>query len=194
NLLQLGLEADRRVEHMARRFYGALFWDMMHSQAPELLDLIGITLEDSAPRSIRRSDLTGRPALNVHSVRMSQRRGNRGQPEFEYVVELVQTRAGYLDPEVQAAADRGEEVANRDFSMRAGVTLLIDARSYQIRRVIRSRGAIHSDAVLKMQRAFRKGERRVNRTAFADQPDPKLGNVFAALHRHDERGRDEWPE
>lgn len=192
--LQRGLQADRESEHRERIFYAELFWRMLHKQNAELIDLIGLTLNEDAPGSINRSRETKLPAIQVHSVRMSQRTGNRGQKEYEYVVELVQTRAGYFNPKVQKKADRGEKVPGRDFSMRSGVTLLIDARSYQIRRVIRSRGAIDSDAVLEKQRAFRRGERRVNRSAFADRPEPRPENIFAALHRDIDRGRDEWPE
>jgi len=192
--LQRGLHADRETEHRERILYARLFWITLHKQNSKLLDLIGLTLDQSAPRSINRSDQTERPAIQVHSVRMSQRTGNRGQKEYEYVVELVQTRAGYFNPNVQQACDQGKSVPDRDFSMRSGVTLLIDARSYEIRRVIRSRGAIDSDVTLERQRAFRRGERRVSRSAFADRPEPKPENIFAALHRDIDRGRDEWPE
>ena len=194
NLLQLGLEADRQVEHLVRRYYGLLFWRTIHEQSPDLLGMVGIDLTAEAPRSINRSKKTGLPAVQVHSVRMAERTGDRGKVEHEYVVELVQSRAGYFDREVQASADRGEAVPTRDFVARSGVTLLIDAVSFEIRRVIQTRGAVSDDTVLERHRAYRLGRRRSNQTAFVSYSDPPNSSTFAALNRAVRREQVEWPE
>ena len=193
NLLRLGLDADRRVEHLVRRFYALLFWGTIHEQTPDLLKLVGINLSKEAPKSINRSNKTGLPAVQVHSVRMAERKGDRGKVEYEYVIELVQSRAGYFDPAVQAAADKGKKVP-RDFVARSGVTLLIDARSFEIRRVIQTRGVISEVKVMERHRAYRMGRRRAYQTAFASYREPHKSKTFAALHRGLDRENAEWPE
>ena len=190
NLLELGLAADRKVEHLVRHFYGELFWAMIHNHKhDDLYDLIGIDLSDDAPKSINTSKFTGRPALQVHSVRMANRVGDRGQVEREYVVELVQSRAGYFDPEDQMLADAGKLEKNRDFAARSGATLLIDARSFQIRRIIKTRGAVSDDVVMTKHRAFQMDRAMRVRTAFDGLPEkPDKSAAFAALHRSAEQG------
>lgn len=185
NLLELGLAADRKVEHLVRYFYGELFWGMIHEQKHErLYDLIGIDLSEDAPMTINRSRYTGRPALQVHSVRMANRIGDRGQVEREYVVELVQSRSGYLDPADQEKADSGSPDKRRDFVARSGATLLIDARTYRIRRIIRTDGRVSDLDVMDRHRRYRADHAFRPSNAFdglRDRQDP--GTAFAALHR-----------
>ncbi|MEP5625017.1 MAG: hypothetical protein ABJP82_20795, partial [Hyphomicrobiales bacterium] len=185
NLLELGLSADRKVEHLVRYFYGELFWGMIHDQKHKgLYDLIGIDLTDRAPKSISRSKYTGRPAIQVHSVRMANRLGDRGQVEQEYVVELVQSRSGYFDPNDQLAADSGDVEKERDFIARSGATLLIDARSFQIRRVIRTNGIVSDDQVLHRHRDYRKRSMLEPTNAFDGVIKRAEGvKKFTALHR-----------
>lgn len=188
NLLELGLAADRKVEHLVRYFYGELFWGMIHEQKHEgIYKLIGIDLREDAPKTINRSTYTGKPALQVHSVRMANRVGDRGQIEREYVVELVQSRAGYFDPDDQAKADSIGMGKPRDFVARSGVTLLIDARSFQIRRIIRTDGMVSSDRVLDRHRSYRKDRSFHPTNAFdglGRDDDAEASTAFAALHRN----------
>ncbi len=193
NLLQLGLAADRRVEHLVRRFYGLLFWGMIQDQSAELWELIGIDLDDDAPRSINRSKMNGRPTVEVHSVRMANRNGDRGQVEHEYVVELVQSRAGFFDPADQKAVDEGASSKPRDFTARSGVTLLIDARTYQIRRIIGTDGIVSDDDVMARHRTYRNRQRTRPRSAFDGLvTDPRHSETIAALHRQTNEGGTEW--
>ncbi len=190
NLLELGLAADRKVEHLVRHFYGELFWSMINEQKHEgLYELIGLDLKDNAPQTINRSKFTRRPALQVHSVRMANRVGGRGQIEREYVVEIVQSRSGYFDPSVQAKADQGEFKQRRDFVARSGVTLLIDARTFEIRRIIRTQGVVSTPEVMERHRAYRMGRYVQPTNAFNGLSNKEEGaTAFAALHRHPSDG------
>ena len=200
NLLELEFISPRKVIHHARIFYALLFWGIIVKQPPELLQTIGICLDDAAPATIRRSRQNGLPSVQVRSVRVASRLGNRGQFEREYVVELVQTRDGYLDPEIQTLADAGDVAAalalwnarnpfrtrrtlRRDFPYRTGCTLLIDTRSLSIRRVIRTRHRIDEDAGLAAMRAQYAGRSRNPPNAFDATGDVSVNN-FAALHRN----------
>ena len=206
NLLELEFISPRKVIHHARRFYAMLFWGILMKQPPEALQTIGLCLDPDAPATITRSRQTGRPSVQVHSVRVASRLGNRGQFEREYVVELIQTRAGHLDPDVQALADEGRTAAalalwnarhplrrrsalGRDFAYRTGCTLLIDTRSLRIRRVIRTRHRIDDDAGLAAVRAEHQGRARHPLNAFDTAGDAPAA-PFAALHRHVAPGAD----
>jgi len=190
NLLALGLAADRKVEFLVRHFYGELFWGMIHNaRHKNLYDLIGIDLKKTAPKTINRSKYTKKPALQVHSVRMANRIGDRGQIEREYVVELVQSRAGYFDPKDQEKADSGTLEKPHDFAARSGTTLLIDARSFQIRRIIRTDGIVSEARVLERHRAYRSRQSSMPSNAFDGLGNtPQEGMAFAALHRHSDEG------
>ncbi len=191
NLLEMGLSANREVEFLARKFYARLFWGLItNPESPALHELIGLTMDPGAPHTISRSKINHLPSVEVHSVRMANRLGNRDQVEREYVVEIVQSRAGYLDPEVQAKADRGEDVEKPrgDFRYRCGSTLLIDAGTYEIRRVIRTPWAVDQDAGLARQRDFRLRSSGRVLNAFDGPSDELPANAFANLHRHVEQG------
>lgn len=205
NLLELEFTSPREVIHHARRFYARLFWAIVVRQPPALLQTIGICLSRDAPQTIRRSPVNGLPAMQVRSVRVASRLGNRGHFEREYVVELVQSRDGYLDGEVQKLADRGQEVEalslwnagspfrhhqtlKRDFAYRTGCTLLIDTRNFRIRRVIRTPCRIDEDAGLEQVRAHYAAMRKTPMNTF-DAPETATAASFAALHRHVHHGQ-----
>lgn len=153
---------DREVSFLAREFYAQLFWGLMNLPRNDaLIELLGITKSKNAPQSLHRSE-TQTPKFQVHSVRMASRIGNRGQLEREYVVEIIQSRDGYFDAEIQKLVDTGKitqakklwkelyrkKPFKRDFRYRCGCTLLIDTKSYEIRRVIRTRYRVDEDAGL----------------------------------------------
>lgn len=204
NLLGSELAHDREVVFLAREFYSLMFWGLIGAQDnPGLMQLIGISHGTDAPRTIGRSDITKRPRFQVHSVRMARRIGKRGQTESEYVVEIIQSRDGYLDPEIQALADAGKKTAlrrlwrekygdrklRRDFFYRCGSTLLIDTKTFEIRRVICTRHRADEDRGLDRQRRYLTGAGHQPRNAFDDPNGAAAeGNAFAALHRHIERG------
>lgn len=190
NLLALGLEADREVEFHAQNFYARLFWGLITD--PDMADLwklIGITQDPKAQPTIHRSKLNGLPSVHVQSVRMAVRRGKRGQEEREYVVEIVQRRRGYLDDAEQAKHDASKKELprrmKRDFDFRRGCTLLIDARRFEIRRVICTPGTVADDDALDSVRDFLNARARRSENAFDGGGEPDLVSPsFAHLHRH----------
>lgn len=207
NLLELGLAADREVEHLARSFYAVLFWGIITSQESQaLVKMIGLTFSAEAPQTMRRSEITGLPTVWVQSVRMASRIGKRGQAEREYVVELIQSRDGYLDREDQVLADEGKETKARkawrkrnpdkdlsefrpDFRYRCGCTLLIDAESFEIRRVIRTKFRVDEDRGLERMRRYLEGASAYAENAFDDPRHKPRAAAFANLHRQVERRR-----
>ncbi len=64
--------------------------------------------------------------FQVFSVRPASRTGPDGQLITEIVVEIIQSRKGYLDPVEQDKADNGSLNKEPDFILRGGCTLLLD--------------------------------------------------------------------
>ncbi len=86
-------------------------------------------------------DSGGYPTFEVHSFRPCRRIGPDGQQLTEFVVEIVQRRKGFFDPQDQEAMDKGvvsfSDKEKPDFWFRGGCTLLIDSRSGRIRYCIK---------------------------------------------------------
>lgn len=187
NLLSLGLEANREAEWWVQKFYCQLFWAFITSiENRQLLAYIGLSMQPNAPQTVSRSNLVANlPAIEVHSVRMAVRRGDRNQEEREYVVEITQRRRGYFDVEKQAAQDAGQgREAKADFIFRRGCTLLIDAATFKVRRVIPTQGDITEDTALRQQRDYLLGVRSEPLNAFDGGTEDLLGEKgFAGLHR-----------
>lgn len=192
NLLELGLEADRQVEWLARQFYAVLFWGMITApREGNLAQIVGLTLDNDALSAGYHSAIHSRMSVEVLSVRMANRRGRRGQMEREYVVEIIQTRRGYLDPDVQAKKDRSPTpfvVDYGDFPFRRGCTLLIDARTFEVRRVIRTTGTVADDAELDRVRAFLGGRAARPENAFDGGGGVDLDHREAFAHLHSLHG------
>ncbi|MEM1052190.1 MAG: hypothetical protein AAGI28_08855 [Pseudomonadota bacterium] len=199
NLLGNEFEYDRHVTHLARIFYAQMFWGIIHLQNdPAMHHMMGITLERSAPHSIERSAITDLPKVQVHSVRMASRIGKRGLKENEYVVEIIQSRMGFFDKELQAHVDAnrkqqkdkrwaqlyGEREFGADFHYRCGSTLLIDTRSFTIRRIIPTRCRADQDEGLDRLRNYLSANGRHARNAFDDPSAGGAGTqAIADLHR-----------
>ena len=135
---------------------------------------------------------------------MASRIGKRGQTESEYVVEITQSRDGYFDSKIQALADAGNVAEarqawqkaygnkpyRRDFRYRCGSTLLIDAKNFDIRRVVRTDFRVDQDQGLDRMRRYLRDNARHAPNAFDDPAGgPPASDTFAALHRHVERCR-----
>lgn len=188
NLLMLGLEANREVESKVQQFYAQLFWAFLTAvDRRRLLKAIGLNMDPDAPSTVFRSRSFNLPTLEVHSVRMATRRGSRNQIEREYVVEVTQRRRAYLDPEKQQEKDAKNDPPSDDgdFRFRRGCTLLIDARTFKIRRVIRTKGDVSSDAELDRVRAFvqKRQSTPTNALDGARGGNPLHADDFAHLHR-----------
>ena len=107
----------------------------------------------------------------------------------DLVVEITQRRRGYFEREKQAQMDAGPPLPARergDFLYRAGCTLLMDPRTMNVRRVIRTPGTIADNRQLERVRRFLvEGLEPVNAFARArDVVDAR--EPFALLHREAE--------
>jgi hypothetical protein len=89
----------------------------------------------------------------------------------DLVIELTQRRRGYFDPRQQVMEDDRRHATGRpadpDFLFRAGCTVLVDLRSGDIRRVIRTPGTVGSDEELTRVRNYRTGVYGAVGNAFA---------------------------
>ncbi|MGX1100783.1 hypothetical protein [Amorphus sp. MBR-141] len=204
--MELGLAANRQLQYELQDFYGLLFWTLLTSPAPDvvvadnevageeayrhasLLKAIGLVISPDAPPTVARSRALGGPSISLQSVRMASRRGVRGQTELEFVVEILQRRKGFLDPIRQNEEDAKlpEKVGKEDFWFRRGCTLLIDARTYRVRRVIQSRGNIADNEALDRTRTYIAGVRERRQSSFfeGEFADLSAEKAFAHLHRY----------
>jgi hypothetical protein len=106
--------------------------------------------------SIFTDEATGRPEIEVNSVRLAYRTSSSVQSLSDLVVEINQRRRGYLDPKKQGEADRGNPPPGEpDFIFRGGATMLIDIDSGQVRYVITK--SVDSDRRLNIQRQYLSG-------------------------------------
>jgi hypothetical protein len=99
---------------------------------------LGLWLRDSdAPKSIRRARSTGKPSVEIHSVRPTRRIGPDGEDLRQLVIEIVQSRRGFATQALQAEADQyGRASRGADFIFRGGCTLIVDLRTKKVRYVI----------------------------------------------------------
>ncbi len=189
NMLEIGSTKDRHIEYLISNYYKQLLWFLLtNEQTSRFAQLIGINFDPEAPPTVRRSFNTGCPSLHVHSVRIAKRVGQRGALDREYIVELIQTRRGYYDPDQQEYEDQmelREENEDRafDFKYRAGTTFLVDASTYNIRRLIRSSYPVHCNTGLALQRAHLLGDAARQNNAFFDGSTSDSDTAFTDLHR-----------
>ncbi len=185
------LQSDRYRTWKDADANAAVLWGWLMKEHDQTR-AFGIVLDvDNPPPTVFRSRTSGNVAVQVHSVRRAVRRGPRGETLSDLVVEITQRRRGYFDREVQAAKDKldpkeFEKDDKGNFVYRAGVTLLIDAKTMQVRRVIKTRGKVDDDKELERVRLFlTEGNEPVN--AFARTYDSlHVREPFALLHRDGE--------
>ncbi|MEK6261343.1 MAG: hypothetical protein AABP62_22310 [Planctomycetota bacterium] len=182
------LEEDRqqsyeKMQANAKKFHTWLTVGPGRDWIPAL----GLTLNPEAPASVARSGTSGIPAIEVHSVRTALRRGARNSIVPELVVEIAQRRFGWFDRNEQLRQDQAQtpgSITTSDFRFRRGCTLLINPRSFDVRRVIRTPGTVESDDLLEQLRRFLTGEDPNPEHAFAGIPlDENDDETFARLHR-----------
>lgn len=160
--------------------------------------LFGLVVEDrEAPPTVIRAD--DGPAIEVHAVRPALRRTVDGGVRTDLVIEITQRRRGYFDTDEQQAQDDGDgagaaKPSKADFTYRAGCTILVDPRTAEVRRVIRTPGTVASNRELERVRRFLVGASGVVGNAFdAGLPESlRLERAashhepFALLHRLEE--------
>ena len=117
---------------------------------------IGLSISAETPKSVFNTD--GKPTVEVHSVRLARRVGERGETTTDIVIEILQRRRGYFDPDVQFQVDKyGPRSKNdEDFIFRGGCTLLVDPADGRVRYAVNKH--ILSDYRLDLQRRFLAGE------------------------------------
>lgn len=152
------LESDRYKTWEGVEHNSGVLWDWLMDKGKSWARIAGLVL-DGAPPTVFKSAMTGQAALEVHSVRTALRRSARGAPTTDLVVEVTQRRRGYFDRERQKEMDAAggpgpAESDFGDFRYRAGCTLLIDPDTMDVRRVIKTPGAIDDDDELERVRRF----------------------------------------
>jgi hypothetical protein len=169
------------------------FW-LMKGKGRKWARAAGLVLDDDdppPPPTVFRSKASGQVAVEVHSVRTAVRRTPRGAPTTDIVVEITQRRRAYFDPNKQKQMDQsGTTFAptdEGDFKYRAGCTLLINPKTMEVRRVIRTPGTIADNAQLERVRRFVAdgGLEPGNPFDFARRA-MTAREPFALLHRHAE--------
>lgn len=151
--LMEGATASREsIFNNSRHNQASLHEWLLQKHGHQVMKAMGLAIGEDAPQTIRRS-AKGHPVFEVHSVRPAYRIKQSGQTMTDLVVEITQQRAGYLDPDVQARADRGEpNLPKRDFVFRGGSTLLVDLARGEVRYAIGK--GILSERRLREQRKF----------------------------------------
>jgi hypothetical protein len=185
------LQGDRHQTWRDAEANAAVLWGWLMKE-PDRARAFGIVLdEDNPPPTVFRSRRSGNVAVEVHSVRRAVRRGPRGETVSDLVVEITQRRRGYFEPEVQVAKDKlkaseFDDEDRGDFKYRAGCTLLIDAKTMEVRRVIKTHGRVDDKEQLERVRLFlTEGSEPAN--AFARTRDSlRAREPFALLHRDGE--------
>ncbi|MEM7043842.1 MAG: tetratricopeptide repeat-containing protein [Pseudomonadota bacterium] len=150
---------------------------------PLQADELGLNLSADAPRSLVFEG--GRPAVEVHSVRVARRTKRDGEQMTDLVVEILQSRRGYLSEERQQKIERRKrrlpDREEGDFTMRGGCTLLIDPATSRVRYAITKH--ILSGSRLSQQRTYLGGEDSSLRALYFGNANEKRDEPFALLHR-----------
>jgi len=185
------LESDRYKTWDGMDKNSAILWSwLVRGKGRKLAEALGIVLDPNCPPTVFRSKTTGEPAVEVHSVRSSQRRSARGTLMTELVVEITQRRRGYFDPDKQKSMDSQSGIPpdeKGDFRYRAGCTLLFDPANFEVRRVIRTAGTIADDKELARQRRFlTEGGLEPGNAFDSAGRSLSLKEPFAMLHRTSE--------
>ncbi len=157
------------------------------------ISALGLALWPDAPRSIYRSETDGKPSVQVHSVRYALRPRQDGATIRDVVLEVVQRRRGYFDPDLQKKVDgldhdiasdpnAQDEAYRPDFNFRGGCTLLIDGETGLVRYVIIK--DILSETRLSRRRKYESGDATdgLGMVFSGVRPD-RVREPFALLHR-----------
>lgn len=169
--------------------YKQITWNWIKKNLPALKGGLGLSLEGDAPPTIYRSRYDGLPTLEVHSVRTARRPTQDGRTLLDLVVELVQRRRGYLDPDRQAEAEKLPADSPRfwedfqpDFKFRGGCTLLVDSESGDVRYCILKN--IGSNSRLARQQEFAAARTpSLSATYSPAEAGASSREPFAMLHR-----------
>lgn len=180
------LQSNRKLTWEGVEKNAALLWLWLMDKGKAWMPVFGLVDEKTAVPTVFISKTTGKPAVEVHSVRTAIRRGYRGAQVNDLVVEITQRRRGYFDPQEQKAKDQSAKPVNGNcnFKYRAGCTVLIDPVTMRVRRVIRTAGTVNDNEVLEQVRQFMAHSAGKPENAFFLARDAHDGSEpFAMLHK-----------
>ena len=159
-------------------------WSRSFLSSP-VAEEIGLAIAADAPRGLVREQ--GRPAVEVHSVRLARRTSPGGDPVTDIVIELLQQRRGYLNAKKQKRVDaNGPPKKDRpDFIFRGGCTLLVDPSTYQVRYAINKHILSEGPGRLERQRDYMAGDGTGLRATYFGDPTRETAarEPFGLLHR-----------
>jgi hypothetical protein len=185
----LDLRQDRHELWKQMEANGFHIWRWLNQDNERnVVRTLGLVIEDfEAPRTVYRNR-SGNPTLEVHSVRpIVLNMDDFGEQNF-LVVEVLQRRRGYLDPQIQAAKDASfmplDEDDQGDFTYRAGCTFFINPENKEIHWVIRTAGTIANNDELERMRAYLTGDNLPCANEFAINDPKSLG--LSTVHGRDE--------
>ena len=182
------LESDRYRTWEGIDDNAAVLWAWLMGKGRKLLPALGLVVDDpDVPATVFRSKKTGRPSVEVHSVRTALRRSPRGAMVTDLVVEIMQRRRGYFDQKIQEQKDANaaEPTDRGDFRYRAGCTLLIDPVTMGVRRVIRTGSTVKDNAQLERVRRFlNEGGLEPDNAFWLARDMLHAQEPFALLHKH----------
>jgi hypothetical protein len=147
-----------------KEFHGWLHDDLslMYVEKLKTIDAIQAVLNqslnlklwpDDSQQSIFLNEKTGRPELEINSLRFAYRVDRTGRTRSDLVIEMNQRRRGYFDADRQKAVDTGKQPPMKeDFIFRGGSTMLVDVETGNVRYVI-SKG-VDSNRRLEIQRRY----------------------------------------
>jgi hypothetical protein len=197
-LANWNLESDRKKVWEDIERVKPLIWEWImqgDSYGRDYAKILGLcTNEAETPSTVYRTN--NGPALEIHSARPALRRTVDGSIRTDLVVEATQRRQGYFEPNKQMQMDKQPPTGpfdEPDFNYRAGCTILIDTKTTELRRVIRTAGTIADNEQLERVRRFLVGEAGTTGNAFdaglpgsLQQHDGLRNEPFALLHQMDE--------
>ncbi len=167
------LSGEREKVYEAVRQNRAELHKWLKGTAQELQSLLGLDLKKPGAK------------FEVHSLRPARRVGPDGELLVDLVIEITQSKAGYIDPNVQEQVDNGSmnPAPQPDFIFRGGCSLLVDPASSRIRYCIVK--DILSQQRLAKQRAFLTdgSGNSLRAMYFGNAAQSGLKEPFAFLHR-----------
>ena len=175
-----------------------LIWRWLNQENErQIVDALGIVIDDKEAKPTVYRNKRNAPAIEVHTVRpIALKTDDFGAQDY-WVVEVLQRRRGYLDPEVQKKMDARKKVdkdEEGDFIYRAGCTFFINPTTKEIRWVIKTAGTVNDDRQLDVMRCYLRGEEKEPGNEFAIRNPGAMGlagsserdEPFALLHEHAE--------
>lgn len=191
--LNWDLESDRAQVWSNLADVAPAFWGWLYD-FPRIAEALNLVLKPPVPPTVYSKD-EKKPSVEVHSVRVAQRRTLEGMFQNDIVVEVTQRRRGYFSREQQQQQDKsGAEISYRekgDFEFRAGCTFFLDVKTLKLRWVIPTAGRVDDDFELERVRRFLSGDYAAGGNAFSCRMTTSLQDgyesrePFALLHRED---------